>query len=261
MMDRVWDVIDPERAKALCATLGIAYRDPLPPYFHNIYFWDAFGETDLGADGHPKLGLQIPDLGFPRRMWAGGRITWHEPLRAGIKAERHSAITKTLRKEGRSGPFAIVTQRMDIRQKGGAVLTEERDLFYRQARGADADAPEAQSAPRAPDGGVHLGRLSFSTTQLFRYSALTFNGHRIHYDQAFTKSEFGYDAVIVQGPLLVQYLMLAAEDALGPLRQFHFQAKYPVLQTQIVDLYREGTRFWIASDDGTLHLQADARSF
>ncbi|MEM8978988.1 MAG: acyl dehydratase [Pseudomonadota bacterium] len=256
MSEPIQDIMDPARAKALCATLGIPYRTPLPPYFHTIYFWRAYEEQDLGPDGHPKLGLEIPELGYPRRMWAGGRITWHVPLQDGIRAEAHSAIVKKIEKTGHSGRFALVTQRLDVRQKGQAVLSEERDLIYRPAAHPDDPAP----APLDVPSGKHLVDLKFSMPQLFRYSALTFNGHRIHYDQAFTKAEFGYDTVVVHGPLLAQYLMLTAEYVLGGLSRFAYKAHAPVLQSDRVQIAHNGAQFWISSDRAGLHMSASAEA-
>ena len=252
------DVMDPARADALAATLGISLRDPLPPYFHSIYFWDIVGLDDLGTDGHPKLGLHIPDLGYPRRMWAGGRLTWHAALRAGQTAERRVRIDRVTEKQGRSGRFAIVTQRIEVWQNGILAIEEEKDLFYRPAAQPGEITPSPPDAP----GGDTLRTLAFTPTQLFRYSALTFNGHRIHYDQPFTDKDFSGPShgLIVHGPLLAQYLMLAAEAELGPLQHFTFQANAPVRQPETVKVMQDGERFWIAGESGALHMTATAKS-
>jgi 3-methylfumaryl-CoA hydratase len=180
----VSDRMDPARAEALHAVLGLDGRPPragdaLPPFFHHIYFWDVRPPQHLGPDGHPRTGGLIPDLGLPRRMWAGGRLTFHQPLRAGVHAEKTTLLAGYTRKTGRTGALGLVTLRHVIRQKGAPVLTEEQDLIYREAARREDSPPEAPSAPGGEEVAAPLG---FDTTLLFRYSALTMNGHRIHYD-------------------------------------------------------------------------------
>lgn len=173
------DPFDIARAHALQAALGhtpdLQTGQPMPPFFHQIYFWDPQPPDGLGRDGHPATGGFVPDLGLPRRMWAAGRLVFHRPLLAGIRAERTSSIETVTRKQGRSGPLAFVTIRHDIKQRNTLALTEWQELVYRQ------DATAA-TAPQAPIDEQHSEIAHFDPTLLFRYSALTFNGHRIHYD-------------------------------------------------------------------------------
>ena len=144
------DPFDLARAQALQATLGDApdlqTGDPMPPLFHQIYFWDPQPPGNLGRDGHPATGPFIPDLGLPRRMWAAGRLVFHRPLFAGIKAERTSTIEAVTQKQGRSGPLGFVTIRHDIKQRGTLALTEWQELVYR----AD-DAPNVFNATAPTD--------------------------------------------------------------------------------------------------------------
>ncbi|MDE3238738.1 MAG: MaoC family dehydratase N-terminal domain-containing protein [Paracoccaceae bacterium] len=254
---RTPDAMDPARAAALAATLGIDWRpgDALPPFFHQVYFWQALPESALGRDGHPRLGAGlIPDLGLPRRMWAGGRLHFHGPLHAGRAAERVSVLEDVARKEGRSGPLAFVTLRHDIVQDGATRVTEWQDLVYREdpTPGTPQPAP-----PKAPEAAEEVRALRASSTLLFRYSALTFNGHRIHYDLDYCRDVEGYPGLIVHGPLLAQFLMLMAP---APLAQFRFRATAPLYHTETARLCRRGHSLWVEGPDGRLCMQATAGS-
>lgn len=245
------DVMDPARARAMQATLGhaitISAGDPLPPFFHQLYFWDPQGPDGLGRDGHPKLGGIIPEMGLPRRMWAGGRMEFHAPLRAGITADRHTVREQAERKTGRSGPLAFVTLRHEIRQNGTLCLTDWQDIVYREDPDPDTppqDPPVARRDETARETG------HFDTTVLFRYSALTFNGHRIHYDSDYAETVEGYSGLVVHGPLLAQRLILLAERELGSLKTFAFRATAPLVHTEEATFcWRDGTA-WVRGPDG-----------
>jgi 3-methylfumaryl-CoA hydratase len=250
------DRMDPARAAALHDVLGLdgsppASGDALPPFFHHIYFWDVRSPQDLGPEGHPRTGGGlIPDLGLPRRMWAGGRLTFHQPLRVGVLAEKTTTLAGYTRKSGRSGQLGLVTLRHVIRQKGAPVLTEEQDLIYREAASLPPDPPPA------PGNEEVSAPLAFDTTLLFRYSALTMNGHRIHYDLEHAKSE-GYPGLVVHGPLLAQWLILVAA-ARGPLRTFGFKATAPLFHFEEAELCAAGSRFWIRGPGSRLCMEARA---
>jgi 3-methylfumaryl-CoA hydratase len=254
----VSDRMDPARAAALHAVLALEgpppeAGDPLPPFFHQIYFWDVQPPQYLGPDGHPHTGGLIPDMGLPRRMWAGGRLVFHQPLRAGVLAERTTILVGYTRKTGRSGRLGLVTLRHVIRQKGAPVLTEEQDLIYREAP-RPTDVPP--DPPTAPGGEQMSAPLSFDTTLLFRYSALTMNGHRIHYDLEHARSE-GYPGLVVHSPLLAQWLMLVAA-ARGPVRRFAFRATAPLFHFEEATLCAAGDRSWIRGPDNRLCMEAEA---
>ena len=230
---RTEDRLDPARAAAMQATLGlmpdITAGDALPPFFHQLYFWQPRPPQELGRDGHPRPGLgAIPDTGLPRRMWAGGRLEFHAPLVAGTAAEKTTTLHDTTRKQGRSGPLAFVTLRHAITQTGTARVTEWQDLVY---RGDPAPSSPAPAPPAAPTDEHIREEARFDTTMLFRYSALTFNGHRIHYDAAYARDVEGYRGPVTHGPLLAQLLMLMAERQLGGLRTFAFRATAPLICT------------------------------
>ncbi len=146
------DVMDPARARAFQVALGDAATlqagDSLPPFFHQLYFWEPSVPSNLGRDGHPRVGGLIPDMGLPRRMWAGGRLAFHGPLRLGTGAEKQSFCEQTVRKMGRTGDLGIVTLRHEISQGGVLRLTEWQDLVYRAEADAQAPRPVAPS-PRS----------------------------------------------------------------------------------------------------------------
>lgn len=262
---RQTDVLDPDRAHALLATLGardmglpdrLSAGDALPPLFHQIYFWDARPPALLGRDGHPRVGDDlIPDMGLPRRMWAGGRLEFLAPLRVGLAAEKRSRRTSVQRKSGRSGDLAFVTLDHEIWQDGMLCLRDSQDLVYREEARSDAPKPTPPEAPAS----VAAETVAFSSTMLFRYSALTFNGHRIHYDPAYARDVEGYDGLVVHGPLLAQLLMLKAARQ-APLRRFAFRGTAALMDFETADLCQDGARMWVRGPDGRLCMTAEVET-
>ena len=253
----VEDRMDPARAAALWVILGLEGAppdagEPLPPFFHQAYFWDPQPTPALGSDGHPALGSLIPDMGLPRRMWAGGTLTFHAPLLSGVKALRRTRAVSATRKSGRSGPLAFVTLRHEILQRGTLAVTEDQDLVYREPGTRAADPP------RAPLGAALRERRTFETLTLFRYSALTLNGHRIHYDADYARDVEGYPGIVVHGPLLAQHLMLMAERQLGRLSRFAFRATAPLCLPEAATLASGGGAYWVAGEDGRQCMVAEA---
>lgn len=257
---RQTDVMDPDRARAMQATLGqvpdLAAGDVLPAFFHQLYFWTALPPDRLGRDGHPARGQGvIPDLGLPRRMWAGGRMQFHAPLRLGRPADCRTELVSAEEKIGRTGPLGLVTIRLTYSQDGVDCLTDERDLIYREDADPDAPAPQYK---QAPDGAESERALVFDTTLLFRYSALTFNGHRIHYDLDYATGVEGYSGLVVHGPLQAQYLVDMATEELGPLKSFRFRATAPLMHVDTATACRAGTRLWVRGPDGRMCMEAEA---
>lgn len=254
------DDVDPARACALQATLGEALTiragDALPPFYHQIYFWDPQAPGTLGRDGHPKVGGVIPDMGLPRRMWAGGQLRFHAPFRAGIAAKRVSFQQKTAHKTGRSGPLGFVTMRHEIWQDGVCVITEFQDLVYREEAG-DRPGP---MPPVARTDEASAERAAFNSTVLFRYSALTFNGHRIHYDEEYARKTEGYGGLVVHGPLLAHLLMRQAVRHQGAIQAFEFKATSPLIHTELADLCwgADGTS-WVRGPNGRQCMIAQVR--
>lgn len=253
------DVVDPARARALQATLGrvpdIRHGDPLPDFYHHVYFWDPQPPDRLGRDGHPKTGGLIPDFGLSRRMWAGGALEFHTPVIAGQKAEKRTCLEKAERKQGRSGPLALVTLRHEIWQNGICAVTELQDLVYRDIDGAGA----RPSPPRTQERAERLRDVHFDTTLLFRYSALSFNGHRIHYDLGYATHTESYVGLVVHGPLLAQLLMDEATVAFGRLKTFEFRLTAPLIVSESAKLCVNGDgRAWVEGPDRRLCLTAQA---
>lgn len=253
------DFLDPARAAAFQISMGgvgtLQAGDPLPPFFHQLYFWTPHAPDELGRDGHPRRGGIIPEMGLPRRMWAGGRLRFDAPLIAGRAARKTTYCDSHARKEGRSGPLGFVTLRHEITQNGQLCVTEWQDLVYRQDPDPNAPQPDP---PQAPDDEESCATASYSSTLLFRYSALTFNGHRIHYDLDYARAIEGYRGLIVHGPLLAQQLMLIAEAELGPLERFKFRATSPLTHLETAELCRKGRKLWVRGVDGRLCMSAEA---
>ncbi|WP_170603293.1 acyl dehydratase [Ruegeria arenilitoris] len=254
------DILDPARAAALQATLSaeetIASGSPLPPFFHQAYFWLPSPPSELGRDGHPKVGGGlIPDMGLPRRMWAGGRLRFDVPLIAGVEAERHTVLENVQSKTGRTGPLGIVTLRHELRQGGKLCVTEWQDLVYRND---SADSETKPTPPKARIDETDGKDVAFDSTILFRYSALTFNGHRIHYDLDYAKNVEGYDGLVVHGPLLAQLLMLFATELMGSLVEFSFRATSALMHFESATLCRNDRNLWVRGPDGRQCMQAEA---
>ncbi|PSL18314.1 FAS1-like dehydratase domain-containing protein [Shimia abyssi] len=254
------DILDPARANACLRALGrfadIETGVYLPPFFHQLYFWDAQPPTNLGRDGHPKLGGIIPDMGLPRRMWAGGQLEFLAPLRAGLPATKTTTVHKALHKKGRTGPLGFVTLCHEIAQNGIIAVREYQDLVYRED--PTPDSPKLTSAAARTDE-VSSVTHSFDSTLLFRYSALTFNGHRIHYDLDYARDVEGYTGLVVHGPLLAQLLMLFAQEYLDQLSHFSFRATAPLMHFEPATFCWGGDgTLWVRGPDGRRCMTATA---
>ena len=191
-MQTLTDRLDPARAAALHVALGRVGPAPgdgdaLPPFWHQVYFWAPRAAADLGADGHAALGGLIPDMGLPRRMWAGGALEFRAPLRLGQDAEKQTRLISATRKTGRSGPLGFVVLQHRLVQGGTVKVVERQDLVFRAAPTPGDPAPQIVIASISGDTRI----ASFDELTLFRYSALTLNGHRIHYDAHYAAAE-GY---------------------------------------------------------------------
>lgn len=257
--------IDPQKVAAMHASLGLegeapSSGDPLPHFWHWSLFWDVVGPGDLGRDGHPKLGGFIPDLGLPRRMWAGGALEFLRPLIVGDEVLCISKVVDVVQKDGRTGPLAFVRVEHEISDGTGVCIKERQDLVYREEPDPDAPVIASKQAPKDED--VRESH-SVTTTDLFRYSALTFNGHRIHYDLDYARDIEGYPGLVIHGPLLAQWLIALAERELGELAEFSFRAVAPLFHFETVEVCAkrgtDGLDLWVRGPDGRLAMTAEAR--
>ena len=227
---------------------------PLPEAWHWIYFRPVTPQSEVGEDGHAKRGGFLPPIALPRRMWVGGRIRFLGPLILGRPARRRSTILAIKTKSGRSGELVFLTVRHEIETAAGPVIDEEQDLVYKSAP-APGDAPRAEPAP---GDGAWSERVTTDPVTLFRFSALTFNGHRIHYDQPFATAVEGYPGLVVHGPLTALLLMDAAkrhrEGRSGRPLRFEYRAVSPLFSGEEIEIAGSAptgpTRVWAAGPRG-----------
>lgn len=224
------DSIDPARSNALSAALGVETAfgpgDEMPLLHHFLHFWDVRPPAALGADGHPAKGGFLPPVPLPRRMWAGGRLTFHRPLHFGEPVTKVSTIRSVTAKTGKSGDLVFVTVEHALSGEDGPAVIEEQDLVYRGAASPGSITAAAGEGPK-PDCDWHR-TIYPDEVLLFRYSALTMNGHRIHYDLPYAKEEEAYPALVVHGPLMATCLAAMAQRELGrTLRTFAFRGQSP----------------------------------
>ncbi|GAB4038533.1 MAG: MaoC family dehydratase N-terminal domain-containing protein [Rubrivivax sp.] len=234
----------------------------LPPLAHWLYFLPQAPQHALGPDGHPRRGGFLPPVPLPRRMWAGGRFEFHHPLRVGDEATRVSRILRVEAKHGRSGELVFVTVRHEIGGARGLALTEEHDIVYRAAPAPGDPAPVPHRAPADE----HFARtIEPDPVLLFRYSALTFNGHRIHYDRRYCTEVEGYPGLVVHGPLIATLLvdLLRRERPSARLTRFAFTALRPTFDTHRFEVCGRDDgdgrcALWARDHEGGLTMRAEA---
>ncbi|MCR9255705.1 MAG: MaoC family dehydratase N-terminal domain-containing protein [Alphaproteobacteria bacterium] len=262
--ERHEDVIAVQSARFLEMTFDreptLGDGDPLPALWHWIYFLKTAPMSQLGRDGHPAVGGFLPPVALPRRMWAGGRLTFTRPLRLGETADKMSMIKNVTVKQGRSGTLCFVTVEHVFSVAGETRFTEEHDIVYREDPSPDAPKPQ----PAAPPEGATVTRtITPSEVLLFRYSALTFNGHRIHYDLDYCREVEGYPGLVFHGPLTATLLAgLAVAEAGRPLKSFSFRAVSPLFHTAAFEIRAKdeetGIRVWAETPEGHLAMTAEA---
>ncbi len=212
----------------------------------------------LGEDGHPGRGSFLPPVPLPRRMWAGGRVAFHDDLRIGDTVRRVSRVDDVVLKEGRTGPLCFVTVGHEIDRQGQPILSETQDIVYRGPQVGEPKKPPSP-APVASD----QRQVDASPPFLFRYSALTFNGHRIHYDHPYATTIEGYPGLVVHGPLQATLLFnLAAEKRGVPPAHFAFRSLAPLFDNEPFYLNAEEEagrlRLWTACSGGPPAMRAEA---
>ena len=268
--ETVEDTITATPVAALAATLDRApdrpaAGTPLPPLWHWLYFLPLHRQSEIGPDGHAKRGGFLPPVPLPRRMWAGSQFTFHEPLRVGDAVVRRSTIEGVTEKQGRSGRLVFVRVRHEIgRAKGDALaITEHHDIVYREAPQPGEAPPAAQAAPGSA---AWRKRWTPDDVLLFRYSALTFNGHRIHYDRRYVTEVEGYPGLVVHGPLLATLMIdLLRDHAAGAeVATYEFRALRPTFDIAPFEVCgtpsadNRGASLWVQDLEGRLAMSATA---
>lgn len=253
----------------LCAALDKTHvpnsGEPILPLGHWIYFPPTVPQSHIGPDGHPRRGDFLPPLRQPRRMWAASDVAFIRPIRLGERVRKTARIANITEKAGKSGSLVFVTVENDYDIESVRVLTETQTLVYRDDPVPGETPPPPKTAPTEPAWSV---RVDPDPALLFRYSAVTFNAHRIHYDEPYAKETEGYPAIIVQGQLTATLMLQAFTDA-HPGRQpaaFSFRALKPLFSG--ASFFVEGAqgadqnsfKLWARDADGNLSMTADLRT-
>lgn len=255
--ETVDDTVTATPFAALSATLDLGSERPavgtaLPPLWHWLYFLPIHPQSKLGTDGHASRGDFLPPVSQPRRMWAGGKFDFYTPLRIGDSVRRVSTIADVKNRNGRSGALTFVKVRHEIFQQGNtdAALVEWHDIVYR-------DLPQPDDVPPACIAAAHDAcwqhHIKPNDALLFRYSALTFNGHRIHYDRRYVTETEGYPGLVVHGPLIATLLLNLVRRELphAIVKTFEFLAVRPTF-----DLHSFSVHGTPSADGRTVHLWA-----
>jgi len=264
------DDITAAPVRALSATLDRDDPAPLPgtalpPLWHWLYFLPQHRQSELGPDGHAKRGGFLPPVPLPRRMWAGGRLQWLQsnPLVVGDAVQRVSRIASVTHKAGRSGDLLFVLGKHEVHNAKGLALTEEHDIVYRPAAQSCDPAPQPVAAEK---GAAWQREIVPDDVLLFRYSALTFNGHRIHYDRRYVTQVEGYPGLMVHGPLIATLLadLVRRHAPAAFIQRFDFKAVRPTFDLHPFRLNGQPSedgktvRLWAEDHEGWLTMQATA---
>ncbi|MBU8828907.1 FAS1-like dehydratase domain-containing protein [Mycolicibacterium goodii] len=262
------DDLDPARAAALAATLDeprlLQTESELPAPWQWIYFqnWPATG--DLGPDGHPLRGALLPPLPHRTRMFAGARMTIDRPLILGEPAAKTTTVTAVRHKHGQSGHLLFVTVTHRYTQAENLCITEEQDIVYRSGAAHTSPQSHTSDLPSA-EAGVRFIEPQFSPASLFRFSALTANSHRIHYDHPYATGTEGYPNLVVHGPLLAMHMASLLESQQHTLRHFEFRLQAPVFLGDVIRIEARpttdggATLIKVISAADTVHASARAR--
>jgi 3-methylfumaryl-CoA hydratase len=261
------DLVTAVPLQALTATLDrddapVGPADALPPCWHWLYFLPVHRQSEIGPDGHPLRGGFLPPVPLPRRMWAGSRLEFLAPIHVGQAISRTSTIADVRLKEGRSGPLVFVKVRHDIIAAGAPAIQEFHDIVYRDlAQPGEAPPPGVP----APADAHWSRRIVPDDVLLFRYSALTFNGHRIHYDRKYVTEVEGYPGLIVHGPLIATLLLDLLRRARPQARVTHFafKAMQPIFDIAPFEVCgrpddAQHVSLWARTPEGQLAMQATA---
>ncbi len=254
------DTVSPGMLAAMAATLGCAVPETLPPLWHWTLFQDWVPPERIGPDGHPKRGGFLPPVhDLPRRMWAGGRVRFLRALGAGEAVSRVSTIERVQEKQGGAGRLVFVTVKHVISGQAGPAIEEEQDIVYRGTEGAALKPAAAVTDRLAPGDGV-AAQVRPDPVLLFRYSALTGNGHRIHYDMDYVRGVEGYPGLIVHGPLQATWLAGLLHE--HRLATFGFRGQRPAFHDRALALearvHGAGATLRSLDEDGAVCMAAEA---
>ncbi|QIL79956.1 acyl-CoA dehydrogenase [Diaphorobacter sp. HDW4A] len=262
------DVVTTAPVSLMRATLDypqVTGSTDLPPLWHWLYFLPQARQSDIGADGHPRRGGFLPPIALPRRMWAGSRLEFLRPIEVGAAVRRLSTIKSIQEKSGRSGNLIFVTVQHDASDAYGVAGREEQDIVYRDALAVAAPSGTSNVQPKPIKWDPQFSRTIIpDPVLLMRYSALTFNGHRIHYDRPYAMQEEGYPGLVVHGPLIATLLLeeLRSTHSEKSIRSFDFKAVSPLFDTAPfkVNVRVDGdtARLWATGTEGQLAMQAGA---
>lgn len=253
--EEAWDVLSRNLVKRIAATFGEAapgHGDALPHLWTWCFFQEPLPESQLGADGHPARGGFLPPADNRNRMWAGGRVEFIAPLKVGGEAHRLSTILHIEEKHGRTGALLFVTVRHDYSQDGRLCIREEQDIVYREPN------PPKRGSGTPSEAGEWSETITPTPTLLFRYSAITFNGHRIHYDHPYVTETEGYPGLVVHGPMIATLNLRAFVRAHPdkPVRHFAYRGVRPLTLpaafqvSGCIDAPGKA-RLWAGNADGT----------
>jgi len=258
------DALSVRHARLMAATLALPQEEftagsPLPPLWHWLYFLEGLPASELGRDGHPARGGFLPPVPLANRLWAGGELTFHAPIALGAAVRKRSAVKSVEHKRGRSGDLVFVTVRHEVLDGDAVAITEDHDIVYKPPTPPGATRPAPPALPAA----THSEPFEDTSTTLFRYSALTFNGHRIHYDVDYCREVEGYPNLVVHGPLQATLLAgLAARLMPRPLRRFRYRAVKPCILGTPMTVNAapdgDGLVLWTGLPDGGVSMQAQA---
>lgn len=239
--EEVEERLAPEPARRLAAIfdrsdIAIEEGDALPPMWQWVYFLRPVRQSELGPDGHPRRGRFLPPVSLPRRMFAGGRTSFHMPLHIGESVVRRATIADIRSKEGRSGPLVFITVMYEYWIENEVAAVEEQDIVYMgTAPGTERNQPAA-AIPDLP----WRRSLRVDPVLLFRFSAVTFNAHRIHFDRPYATSVEGYHGLVIHGPFLaLQLLELLRQKSERPATNFSFRARSPLFDDDEILLVGE----------------------
>ena len=266
------DVVGPTPYAALAATLDRAggrpaVGTPLPPLWHWLYFLPLYAQANVGPDGHAERGEFLPPVALPRRMWGGSQFEFSRTLRVGDAITRRSTIVDVTEKTGRSGALVFVKVRHEIHRGDDAApaLVEFHDVVYREAPIPGSPAPQPTPAPERSS---WQHTITPDPVLLFRYSALTFNGHRIHYDRSYVTGVEAYPGLVVHGPLIATLLLelLQRELPHAEVSRFQFKAMRPLFDLHPFSVCAEASdkgdgkniRLWARDHEGWLAMDATA---